>query len=438
LSRPRVRADDDTLLLRRAADGDDSAFEGFHDRHVDALIRYCHHLLGSRHDAEDAVQQSFFSAYREIAAGRLPEKPKAWLYAIARNRSLSTLRSRREHPAELADPPTLPLSDEVERRADLRQLVRDVNRLPEDQRSAIVLFELADLPQADIAQVIGREPEQVKSLVYQARATLMARRSARDVPCNRVQQRLAVARRGELASRMIRNHLDGCEQCTRYLEDLRRHRRGLALIFPAAPVLAVASSGGSGAVAGAVAAKGRHLHHTTYAAAAAAGAAVVAGAVVAVLAAGPDGGNRAAGLPAQGSGASVRPAAVSPPRAGDRDRPRPEKAEGRASVRKAPVLAAALDRPAVADRGAGTRRPSVPPGPPPAGDNTPDEPGQPAPGSQSPPTAEPQVPAAPPPPPAVPPPTVVAAPPVAAPRHDNGNHYGQIRNGNNGNHYGHR
>ena len=228
---PRLRApiDEDGLLLRRAADGDDSAFEAFHERHADALIRYCHHLLGSRHDAEDAVQQSFFSAYREIAAGRLPEKPKAWLYAIARNRSLSTLRSRREHPAELREPPTLPLTEEVERRADLRDLVRDIDRLPEDQRSAIVLFELADLPQADIATVIGREPEQVKSLVYQARTTLMARRTARELPCKRVQQRLAVARRGELNSRVIRNHLDGCAQCTRYLEDLRRHRRGLAL-----------------------------------------------------------------------------------------------------------------------------------------------------------------------------------------------------------------
>src|SRR3954452_13215802 len=169
--------DDDGLLLRRAAGGDDGAFEAFHDRHADALLRYCQHVLGSRHEAEDAVQQSFFNAYRHIAAGNLPLKPRAWLYAIARNQSLSIIRSRREQPAELAEASTFALTEEVERRADLRELVREVNRLPEEQRPAIVLSEPGVLPQAEIAEVIGREPEQVKSLVYQARSTLMARRT---------------------------------------------------------------------------------------------------------------------------------------------------------------------------------------------------------------------------------------------------------------------
>src|SRR4051812_28247327 len=102
-ARFRRGLDSDGVLLRRAANGDDEAFETFYHQHADALLGYCQHLLGSRQEAEDAVQQSFFSAYREVTAGNLPDKPKAWLYAIARNRSLSTIRARREQAAELSD-----------------------------------------------------------------------------------------------------------------------------------------------------------------------------------------------------------------------------------------------------------------------------------------------------------------------------------------------
>src|SRR4051794_40229816 len=310
LPRHDAALDEDGLLLRRAADGDDAAFEAFHDRHADALLRYCQHVLGSRHEAEDAVQQSFFNAYRRIAAGHFPDKPRAWLYAIARNQSLSIVRARRERPAEAPDRPTAALSEEVERRADLRELISDVNRLPEDQRSAIVLFELADLPQAEIADVIGREPEQVKSLVYQARSTLMARRTARAVPCARVQRQLAVSRRGELNSRVLRHHLDGCDECKRYLEDLRRHRRRLAAIFPAAPVLA-ASAAHKGALAAGVA-KTRHLLGASHGAVGASAAAVAAGVVAVGVAVAPGGHHRAAARPAPPAVATRLPAAHAP------------------------------------------------------------------------------------------------------------------------------
>src|SRR3954471_16730550 len=252
--------DADAALVGNAAAGDDHAFEAFYHRHADGLLGYCRHLLGSRHEAEDAVQQTFFSAYREIAGGRLPDKPKPWLYAIARNRSMSTIRARREQPSDLVERESPELTEVVGGRADLRQLVLDLHRLPEDQRSAIVLFELAGLAQADIGEVLGREPDQVRALVYQARSTLMAGRTAREIDCERVQAQLSVARGGQLNSRTLRRHVDGCEDCKAYLEEVRRQRRGLPITLPFAPVLVASGSAAtSGTTAGATVGVGRQI-----------------------------------------------------------------------------------------------------------------------------------------------------------------------------------
>ena len=71
------------------------------------------------------------------------------------------------------------MSDDVARRADLRELVADLGRLPEDQRGALVLFELGGMSQAEIAWAIGVPAGKVKALVFQARTELMAERDAR-------------------------------------------------------------------------------------------------------------------------------------------------------------------------------------------------------------------------------------------------------------------
>ena len=65
-----------------------------------------------------------------------------------------------------------------ERDADLRALLADIGQLPEDQRSALVLAELADMPHTEIGAVIGVPASKVKALVHQARTHLIAERDA--------------------------------------------------------------------------------------------------------------------------------------------------------------------------------------------------------------------------------------------------------------------
>jgi RNA polymerase sigma factor (sigma-70 family) len=109
------------------------------------IFRYCLHQLGSREEAEDAVQSTFLNAFRGIKRGVVPEIESAWLFKIAHNVCLSRRRSswrrdRVESPTdfdiveELAPAPS--------RRADELIGLQDVlEQMPEQQRRAILLRE---------------------------------------------------------------------------------------------------------------------------------------------------------------------------------------------------------------------------------------------------------------------------------------------------------
>jgi RNA polymerase sigma factor (sigma-70 family) len=91
-----TRREDDDLVARVRA-GDETAFDTIYERYHRRLLAFCQHVVGSE-EAEDVLQHTFVSAYRAL---RRPEEPVAlrpWLYTIARNRCLSTLRARELRP----------------------------------------------------------------------------------------------------------------------------------------------------------------------------------------------------------------------------------------------------------------------------------------------------------------------------------------------------
>ena len=115
-------------------------------------------MLGSREEAEDVVQHTFAAAYNDLQrGGKRQITLKPWLYTIARNRCISLLRARREQAAELEEIPTAGLHEQVEHRADLRDLLGDLRELPDEQRAALLLAEAADLSHAEVAAVLGCE-----------------------------------------------------------------------------------------------------------------------------------------------------------------------------------------------------------------------------------------------------------------------------------------
>jgi RNA polymerase sigma factor (sigma-70 family) len=250
---------DDSRLAACVHRGDETAFEVLYDRHHRALLSFCRHMLGNAEDGEDALQQTFLRAHKALVAGQLPDAVRPWLFAIARNRCKTLLAARREAcvPVEDVEPAFDGLDESVATRADLRELVADLARLPEEQRAALVLFELGGMSQADIGGAIGVPAGKVKALVFQARTELMAERDARRTSCETIREELAVARGGALRRGPLRRHLRNCGACEAYRLAVAEQRAGLASILPVDPavglkaaVLGAAAAGGSAAAGG--------------------------------------------------------------------------------------------------------------------------------------------------------------------------------------------
>ena len=111
-------------------------------------------------------------------AGEIDLRP--WLYTIASNRCLSVLRARARRSPSTGSRPRGAVRGhgaQIQQRADLRDLVEELQRLPDDQRAALVLFELGDESHEQIAAVLGVRREKVKALVFQAREALLRARA---------------------------------------------------------------------------------------------------------------------------------------------------------------------------------------------------------------------------------------------------------------------
>lgn len=176
---------DDTLVGLIAA-GSDDAFAALDERYRRRLVRFARGFVpGGQADAEDVVQEAMVRAVRALRNGSRPDALGPWLHRITRNCALDLTASRRRHPVvELADhahPPTEDAGAAVERSMGMRGLVADVGRLPDTQRSALVLRELEGRSYVDIADELNVTVPAVKSLLVRARQGLKRAREDRRV-----------------------------------------------------------------------------------------------------------------------------------------------------------------------------------------------------------------------------------------------------------------
>ena len=138
-----------------ARSGNPGAFETIVDRYQGRLLGFCRQMLGSTEDAEDVLQEVFVNAYRAMLADEREINLRPWLYRIARNRCLNHLRKPTADAQESMDMiPAVEASstaEKVHNREEFRQLLVDVKKLPETQRSALLLREMDALSYEEIA-----------------------------------------------------------------------------------------------------------------------------------------------------------------------------------------------------------------------------------------------------------------------------------------------
>jgi RNA polymerase sigma factor (sigma-70 family) len=147
-----------------------------YERHSHQLYGFCFAKLGSREEAEDAVQTTFLNAFRALERGVVPQAESAWLFKIAENVCLSRHRSsfrrrRVESPSDLEV-----LQDVVPAREhegdELVGLERVLEQMPESQRRAILLREWQGLSYREIADEMELTQAAVETLIFRARRSL--------------------------------------------------------------------------------------------------------------------------------------------------------------------------------------------------------------------------------------------------------------------------
>jgi RNA polymerase sigma factor (sigma-70 family) len=261
---PLLRLQSDERLIALIRRGNNHAFEALVARYQSRLLAFCRHMLASREDAEDVLQEVFAAAFNAILADSRAINVRPWLYRIARNRSLNHLRKAQAIGVDSMDVHLsehgLTTADKVHKREEFRQLMSDVQDLPETQRTALLLREIDALSYEQIGEAMETTVPSVKSLLVRARVSLAEAAEARLLTCDEVREELGEVAEGlRRTTPPVRRHLRTCERCQTFRKQLRQTNRALAAIFPVGPLLLLkkalvahagtAAAGSSGAAA---------------------------------------------------------------------------------------------------------------------------------------------------------------------------------------------
>jgi RNA polymerase sigma-70 factor (ECF subfamily) len=189
-------------LIDRARAGDELAFTQLVEPHTREIHAHCYRILASVDDAEDALQETLFAAWRGLPSFNARSSIRTWLYRIATNTCLNTLRSAKRRPAVV--PPTNPDIPEPTRRSPVVWLepypdallgglpdqapgpeaqyeareaislafITALQLLPARQRAVLILRDVLAFRTREVADMLESTEDSVKSALRHARATL--------------------------------------------------------------------------------------------------------------------------------------------------------------------------------------------------------------------------------------------------------------------------
>jgi RNA polymerase sigma factor (sigma-70 family) len=164
-------------IIERVQRGDTNAFSCLVTKYQDVVFSIALKVLKNRNDAEEMAQETFIKAYRSISTFRGKSKFSTWLFSIAYNTCISSVR-KKKFPATSID--LVRLNDEEDDWDDLelteeersKMLEMSLKKLPEDDYTLIILYYYEEQSIEDVSRIVGLSESNVKVKLHRARKKL--------------------------------------------------------------------------------------------------------------------------------------------------------------------------------------------------------------------------------------------------------------------------
>jgi len=182
--------DSDATLMLRVKQGDREAFEALVDKYKQPVMNMIFRIIADATEAEDLAQQVFIQVYKSAHRYEVSARFSTWIFTITRNLCLNEIRRRTRHPAESMESGASEAKDQPPRQFEdtktftppesllLGELEEKIEqalaRLPESQRTALMLCQQGELSYEEISEVMDCSVSATKSLIHRARETLKA------------------------------------------------------------------------------------------------------------------------------------------------------------------------------------------------------------------------------------------------------------------------
>ncbi len=180
--------DPDAALMLRVKRGDMAAFTALVEKYKQPVTNLVARTLRDETEAEDVAQNVFIQVHKSAARYKVTAKFTTWLFTIARNLCLNEIRRRSRHPADsidatpntdddlparqFEDVKTFAPDDSAQHNELADKIEEALAALPENQRTAIILFQRQEMSYEEIAKVLDTSLSATKSLIHRGRETL--------------------------------------------------------------------------------------------------------------------------------------------------------------------------------------------------------------------------------------------------------------------------
>jgi RNA polymerase sigma factor (sigma-70 family) len=164
-------------LIDRCKRGDPSGYTGLYNRHSKEVYNSIYRIVNHTAEAEDILQESFVAAFQAIAGFENTGGFRAWIKRIAINKSITCLRKKKVRLVEL-EPGSVKFEEEeaIDEKAfefKIEEVKKAIDALPQGDRTIVQLYLLENIPQVEIAQMLGVESGSVRIQYHRAKKKIL-------------------------------------------------------------------------------------------------------------------------------------------------------------------------------------------------------------------------------------------------------------------------